>query len=158
MLQLFNLHEHGTVDNDAFATFDPEYSWDLQIRAADKLSTYTITIVVPKGTPLVAYRSRKVGINNNNPQSALDVNGEIMQNGYVVMGFVSVLDDYTTFNNVKGSGIYWYNSSTAIANAPANEDGFLEVVCFGAITLHRFTGVSGAVVSRIFNTKWSTWN
>lgn len=147
-----------TVDNDAFATFDPEYSWDLQIRAADKLSTYTITIVVPKGTPLVAYRSRKVGINNNNPQSALDVNGEIMQNGYVVMGFVSVLDDYTTFNNVKGSGIYWYNSSTAIANAPANEDGFLEVVCFGAITLHRFTGVSGAVVSRIFNTKWSTWN
>ena len=147
-----------TVDNDAFATFDPEYSWDLQIRAADKLSTYTITIVVPKGTPLVAYRSRKVGINNNNPQSALDVNGEIMQNGYVVMGFVSVLDDYTTFNNVKGSGIYWYNSATAIANAPANEDGFLEVVCFGAITLHRFTGVSGAVVSRIFNTKWSTWN
>ena len=147
-----------TVDNDAFATFDPEYSWDLQIRAADKLSTYTITIVVPKGTPLVAYRSRKVGINNNNPQSALDVNGEIMQNGYVVMGFVSVLDDYTTFNNVKGGGIYWYNSSTAIANAPANEDGFLEVVRFGAITLHRFTGVSGAVVSRIFNTKWSTWN
>lgn len=146
-----------TVDNDAFATFDPEYSWDLQIRAVDKLSTYTITIVVPKGTPLVAYRSRKVGINNNNPQSALDVNGEIMQNGYVVMGFVSVLDDYTTFDNVKGSGIYWYNSSTAITNAPATEDGFLEVVCYGAIILHRFTGVSGAVVSRVCNTKWTSW-
>lgn len=146
-----------TVDNDAFATFDPEYSWDLQIRAVDKLSTYTITIVVPKGTPLVAYRPRKVGINNNNPQSALDVNGEIMQNGYVVMGFVSVLDDYTTFDNVKGSGIYWYNSSTAITNAPATEDGFLEVVCYGAIILHRFTGVSGAVVSRVCNTKWTSW-
>jgi len=150
-------HDRFTVDNDAFATFDPEYSWDLQIRAVDKLSNYTITIVVPKGTPLVAYRSKKVGINNNNPQSALDVNGDIMQNGYGVMGFVGVLDDYKTFDNVKGSGIYWYNSAAALTNAPAAENGFLEVVSYGAITLHRFTGVSGAVKSRILNTRWSAW-
>lgn len=146
-----------TVDNDAFASFDAEYSWDIQIRAADKLSTYTITIVLPKGTPLVAYRSKKVGINNGNPQSALDVNGEIMQNGYVVMGFVSILDEYTTFNNVKGSGIYWYNSSTAITNAPATEDGFLEVMCFGTAIVQRFTGVSGTVKTRVYVTSWTSW-
>lgn len=145
------------VDNDAFASFDPEYSWDIQIKAADKLSTYTISLVLPKGTPLVAYRSRKVGINNGNPQSALDVKGEIMQNGYVVMGFVSVLDEYTTFNNVKNSGIYWYNSSTAISKAPATEDGFLEVLCCGTAILQRFTGVSGTVVRRVYGTSWSEW-
>lgn len=146
-----------TVDNDAFASFDPEYSWDIQIKAADELSTYTISLVLPKGTPLVAYRSRKVGINNGNPQSALDVNGEIMQNGYGVMGFVRLLDEYTTFDNVKSSGIYWYNSSTAISKAPATEDGFLEVICCGAAILHRFTGVSGTVVRRVYGTSWSNW-
>lgn len=80
-----------------------------------------------------------------------------MQNGYVVMGFVSVLDEYTTFNNVKNSGIYWYNSSTAISKAPTTEDGFLEVLCYGTAILQRFTGVSGTVVRRVYGTSWSEW-
>lgn len=146
-----------SVNSDGFASFDAEYSWDIQICAVDKLSAYTISLVLPKGKPLVAYRSKKVGINNNDPQSALDVNGEIMQNGYVVMGFVSPLDEYTTFNEVKSSGIYWYNSSAAISEAPATEDGFLEVLCYGDAVLQRFTGVSGAVVRRACGTSWSKW-
>lgn len=145
------------VDNDAFASFDAEYSWDIQICAADKLSTYVISIVLPKGKPLVAYRSKKVGINNNNPQSALDVSGEIMQNGYAVMGFVNTLNEYKTFNDVKSSGIYWYDSSAAASNAPSTEDGFLEVLCYGTAILQRFTGVSGAVVRRVYRTSWSAW-
>lgn len=145
------------VDNDAFASFDAENSWDIQICAADKLSTYVISIVLPKGKPLVAYRSKKVGINNNNPQSALDVSGEIMQNGYGVMGFVRLLDEYTTFDNVKSGGIYWYNSGTAISKAPATENGFLEVLCCGTAILQRFTGVSGTVVRRVYGSSWSAW-
>lgn len=145
------------VDNDAFASFDAEYSWDIQICATDKLSTYTINIVLPKGKPLVAYRSQKVGINNNNPQSALDVNGEIMQNGYVVMGFVSTADEFETFDSIKSNGIYWYDSSAVVSNAPATEDGFLEVICYGTAILHRFTGVSGTVLRRVYGTSWSAW-
>lgn len=145
------------VDNDAFASFDAEYSWDIQICAADKLSTYVISIVLPKGKPLVAFRSKKVGINNNNPQSALDVSGEIMQNGYAVMGFVSELDEYTTFNNVRSSGIYWYNSDTALTDAPGTEDGFLEVLAYGAVVVQRFIGVSGTAALRVYKTSWSVW-
>jgi len=58
-----------------FATFDPEYAFDVQIRVEDEFTPFTVILFLNKGTPLLAYRSKKLGINNNSPQYALDVVG-----------------------------------------------------------------------------------
>jgi hypothetical protein len=67
--------------DSAFAPFDDSKSYNIQLEAADKLSTYTLDLVLPKGIPLMAFRAQKVGINNPDPQAALDVIGDIWLNG-----------------------------------------------------------------------------
>lgn len=141
-----------------FIEFNPDYSYDLELVVYDKLTSYTIYLVLPKGTPLVAYRAKKVGINKVNPQCALDVGGEIMQNDEGILGFVRELNaEDEDFDNVIVGGIYWYSSSLSLDHAPTDENGFLEVITYGAIILHRFTTVVGTIHLRVCSSDWSDW-
>ena len=63
--------------NDSLTTLDANYSWNVQVNITDRLTSDTITLTVGQGTPLMSWRTKKVGINNKNPQAALDINGDI---------------------------------------------------------------------------------
>jgi len=65
-------------DKADWETFDPEKSYVVQIRVRDEFRQYsdTITLTIARGTPLASFRDGMIGINNFNPQSALDIKGE----------------------------------------------------------------------------------
>ena len=56
--------------------FDPNSQYTIDIKVTDRLSSDTMTIILNKGTPLVSFRSKKVGINEPNPTAALHIRGE----------------------------------------------------------------------------------
>lgn len=61
-----------------------DQSWDLHIQIRDKLnslSSLDLYYVIPQGTPLVALRKQKVGINTPTPSVALDVVGDAKVSG-----------------------------------------------------------------------------
>lgn len=147
---------------------DPESSYDFWMRIQDKLYGYSmldITVVLQKGTPIVAIRKRdsahsfpRVGINNPNPQYPLDVNGEIAMLGQIVMGYRGTLSGQG-FNTLKSGGIWFYSGNGASANAPADTPGFLEVITDGTNVVHRFTCIAAghAVYVRAFSPDKNTW-
>ena len=158
-------YTHGSFsyESASFITLDANFSYHIQIRATDKLSYHTIGLVLNKGTPLMAYRSQKVGINNADPQSALDVTGEIMMNGFNVMGFVQELGNTEDLDNIIDNGIF-----TQAVNANANTDrhypvekaGYLEVLGNPqGYKLHRYTvfDCSGVYIRYKNDSYWSSW-
>ena len=70
-----------SYSNLSFETFEAEKSYDIQLTAADRLSTHIVNIILNKGIPLVAFRSSKIGINNPDPQAALDIVGGLIVDG-----------------------------------------------------------------------------
>ena len=69
-----------------------DQSWHFQLQVRDQLnslSTVDLTIVVPQGTPLVALRKQKVGINTPNPDAALHVVGDAKVSGTLTAGALS---------------------------------------------------------------------
>lgn len=61
-----------------------DQSWDVHIQIRDKLnslSSLDLYYVIPQGTPLVALRKQKVGINTPTPEAALDVVGDAKVSG-----------------------------------------------------------------------------
>lgn len=152
-----------SYESAAFITLDARYSYNIQIKAADELSSHTIGFVLNKGTPLMAYRSQKVGINNVDPQSALDVIGEIMMNGFNVMGFVSELGDSEELDEMFDLGIYTQhlnaNASTD-RGYPVAKAGYLEVLGNPqGYRLHRYTAYdcSGVYIRYYYQDSWSSW-
>lgn len=152
-----------SYESTAFITLDARYSYNVQIKATDELSTHTIGFVLNKGTPLMAYRSQKVGINNVDPQSALDVIGEIMMNGFNVMGFVSALGSTEELDEILDLGIYTQslnvNASTD-RGYPVAKAGYLEVLGNpSGYRLHRYTAYdcSGIYVRYYYQDSWSSW-
>lgn len=141
-----------------FGSFDPDYAYEIHITVSDLLTTSEIYLSLPKGTPLVAYRSKKVGINNAHPESALDVLGDIRQNGEGVLGFVGILD--ADFDTIFTGGIYWYAAASALDNAPSTNNGFLVVLAFGSNVIQIFVdGTSLKMRSyKSSNEEWSTWS
>ena len=101
-----------------------------------------------------------VGINNAHPQSALDVLGDIHQNGEGVLGFVGILD--ADFDTVFTGGIYWYAASSALDNAPSTNNGFLLVLSFGTNIVHIFVDVAtSGLMMRSYNAtteEWGLWD
>lgn len=85
---LSNLKMNDTsysYSNLQLMNLDVNMSYDFHIEIRDAMEKSVITdlyYLIPQGTPLVALRKQKVGINNPNPQSALDVTGEIHMNGF----------------------------------------------------------------------------
>lgn len=149
--------EYSSVE---FGWFDPDYPYEIQLSVSDQLTISEIYLSLPKGTPLVAYRQKMVGINNAHPESALDVLGDIHQNGEGVLGFVGILD--ADFDTVFTGGIYWYAASSALGNAPSTNNGFLLVLSFGTNIVHIFVDVAtSGLMMRSYNAiaeEWGLWD
>ncbi len=160
--QSFSFHTDALSDNNGhIIEFDSNSIHDLYVEISDKLSTDPLTVRINKGTPLVAYRSQKVGINKVDPQSALDVNGDIRMNGYNVQGFIAEIDNTVDLNTILTPGIYStpINSNNGLHYPVNNSVGVLEVLQVSNIfILQRFTTVSGQVYCRgKYNTTWHNW-
>lgn len=149
-----------SFDNDAWITLSSFNAYYVQITVSDKLSTNTVTLYINKGQPLVSFRAKKVGINTNDPQSALDVNGNIMMNGYNVQGYIGAVASGSDLNNMLVSGIYYVPLDNTIVNRPqTNAVAVLEVIeVTSSFLLQRFTCVDGKVYCRgKYNTTWHDW-
>ena len=67
--------------NSEFEDLSRDSAWDFEFKASDILSTNTVSIQVAEGTPTLSLRKNKVGINNHDPQAALDIQGDVVWNG-----------------------------------------------------------------------------
>ena len=146
-----------TYESDEFVLLDPDYSYHVEFYVSDKITSDTFVITLPPAIPLISKRHKKVGINNKNPTSALDVTGEIKQNGIYVLGYCGKVTG--DFNNYTSGGVYNYSGIGGI-NAPGSA-GMLEVITNGAYVIQRFTEYSSGCnlyirSSLAFNT-WTEW-
>lgn len=69
-----------------------DQSWDVHIQIRDQLnslSSLDLYYVIPQGTPLVALRKQKVGINTPTPEAALDVVGDAKVSGTLTAATLS---------------------------------------------------------------------
>lgn len=69
-----------------------DQSWDVHIQIQDQLaglSSLDLYYVIPQGTPLVALRKQKVGINTPTPSVALDVVGDAKVSGTLTAATLS---------------------------------------------------------------------
>lgn len=150
-------------ESDEWLSLDADYSYYVQFLVTDKLTSDTVTITVPQGTPLLALRRKKVGINKREPAAALDVGGSVMMNGFNVLGLVATLDGSEDLNNLVAGGIY-----TQALNANASTDkhypkaiaGFLEVMANpSGYIMQRYTAYdnSAVYVRTRYNNTWYAW-
>lgn len=147
--------------NNEFISLNADYSYYVQVQVGDLLTTDTVTVTIPQGTPLLSFRKKKVGINNRSPGSALDVSGDIKMNGVFVLGYVGTITTGDNFNDYKAGGVYNYTGSGA-DNAPGAA-GMLEVISTSNSfnLIQRFTEFSSScrmwVRSYFNNTTWTEW-
>ena len=144
--------------------FNPNSQYTIDIKITDRLSSDTMTIILNKGTPLVAFRAKKVGINTPDPQDALDVReGNIRMNGYVIQGFVADLGNTEDLHDLTHNGI-WTQHLNANASTdrhyPVAKAGYLEVFENPqGYVLQRYTtfDCSGIYICYRYNDEWSAW-
>lgn len=80
-----------SYSNLELCSLDANSSYDFHLQIQDKLyslSSLDLYFVVPQGTPLIALRKKKVGINTPEPQAALDVAGDMRVDGSPLADFV----------------------------------------------------------------------
>lgn len=77
-----------SFSSDEWIELDADYSYNVQFLVRDKLTSDTITITIPQGTPLISFRRKKIGINKREPVTALDVDGDLSLGGSTVVDFV----------------------------------------------------------------------
>ena len=152
-----------SFDSDEWLSLDADYSYYVQFLVNDKLTSDTVTITVPQGTPLLAFRRKKVGVNKREPAAALDVAGSVMMNGFNVLGFVAALTDAEDLNNIVSGGIYHQglnaNASTD-RHYPKAIAGFLEVMANSSgYILQRYTAYdnSAVYIRTRYNGTWYAW-
>ena len=140
------------------------YSFHIEIRDVMEKSVVTdLYFTIPQGTPLVALRKQKVGINNPNPQSALDVTGEIHMNGFPVMGIIQTsVEDDVSLNSLTTQGIYLRRRvPQENMNYPALVFGMLEVFsCSTNLVTQRYTARDSpfdVYIRSKVNSSWSKW-
>lgn len=150
-------------ESDEWLNLDSDYSYYVQFLVTDKLSSDTVTLTVPQGTPLLSFRRKKVGVNNRNPSGALDVVGAVMMNGFNVLGLVAALGNTEDFNNLTDGGIYTQAlnaNASAERHYPKAVAGFLEVIASpSGYILQRYTAYdnSGVYVRTRYNNTWYAW-
>lgn len=131
----------------------------------DALTYHLYTFgLVEKGIPIIAIRDTGVGIMQNNPASALDVVGDIKQNGQVVMGFGSTLESSTDLDTVTKTGYYAQpqnSGATTSKHYPVDSKaGILEVLAEpNGHVMQRYTtyDLSGLYVRYRFLGTWRNW-
>ncbi len=75
-----------SYSNLELCSLDASQSWDVHIQIRDQLNSLgslDLYYVIPQGTPLVALRKQKVGINTPSPTEALHVVGNIKASGSI---------------------------------------------------------------------------
>ena len=80
-----------SYSNLELCSLDANTSYDFHLQIQDKLyslSSLDLYFTVPQGTPLIALRKKKVGINTPEPQATLDVAGDMRVNGSPLADFV----------------------------------------------------------------------
>lgn len=152
-----------TYQNDEFVTLDADYSYNVEFYVSDKITSDTVVITLPQGTPLISKRRKMVGINNQNPTAALDVNGEIKMNGFNVMGLVAeAISDDTDLNELINPGIYFRRTAADTEkHYPTTAYGMLEVFsCSSNVVVQRYTTRDSPfnmyLRSRV-NSTWGAW-
>lgn len=91
-----------SFESDEWISLDADYSHYVQFLVTDKLTSDTVTITVPQGTPLLALRRKKVGINKREPQTALDIVGGLTVDGlYYGMKQTTITQNGFTANVVR---------------------------------------------------------
>lgn len=159
-----------SFSNLELCNLDAGASYDFHLQIQDRLfslSSLDVYFVVPQGTPLIALRKKKVGINTPNPQTTLDVSGDIsasgqiLMNGYNIMGLVqAAIPDTTNLNDITIPGIYFRrNTADTSLNYPSTAWGMLEVFsCSPNVVIQRYTHRDNPYTIYIRSKVNSTWN
>lgn len=117
---LSSVTKSGTTfsySNLELCSLSSDQSWDVHIQIRDQLNSLgslDLYYVIPQGTPLVALRKQKVGINTPSPSEALHVIGNIKASGSV-SGSVAPSNLSSAVPISKGG-----TSATTAANARTN--------------------------------------
>ena len=158
-----------SFSNLKLLSLDADSSYDFHLQIQDSLyslSSLDVYLVVLQGTPLIALRKQKVGINTPNPKSALDVggditvSGQILMNGYNIMGLVqAMIPDTANLNDLTTPGIYFRRSSASTSlNYPSTAYGMLEVFsCSPNVVIQRYTHRDNPYTIYIRSKVDSTW-
>lgn len=80
-----------SYSNLELCNLDANSSYDFHLQIQDKLyslSSLDLYFTVPQGTPLLALRKKKIGINTPEPQATLDVAGDMRVDGSPLADFV----------------------------------------------------------------------
>lgn len=108
---LASVTQSGTsfsFSNLELCSLDANSSYDFHVYIRDQLNTLSsvsLYFTVPQGTPLVALRKKKVGINTPTPEAALHVVGDTILDGAVTAGAVTAtsLSGTLPVANVSGT-------------------------------------------------------
>lgn len=154
-----------SYSNLELCSLDANSSYDFHLQIQDKLyslSSLELYFTVPQGTPLIALRKKKVGINTPDPQATLDVDGSIHMNGVNVHGKMGRVDGSTTdLNNVKTPGYYFAYSASTEKHFPTTTIGMLEVFLPESYFIQqRYTVYDGSrmYIRGNYGGTWSSWN
>lgn len=79
-------------------------SYDVRVVVQDKLGSYQTAAVVPQGQPLIAFRTKKVGVNQPNPTAALDIVGGLKASGNANIGGSITTGAATVKGTIDASG------------------------------------------------------
>lgn len=74
--QTFEFATLALSNSSGILEFDPNAQYSIEVKVEDCLSSDIMPMILNKGTPLVAFRQKKVGINEPNPTAALHIRGE----------------------------------------------------------------------------------
>lgn len=153
-----------SYSNLELCNLDANRSYDFHLQIQDRLyslSSLDLYFVVPQGTPLIALRKKKVGINTPEPQAALDVSGNIHMNGYNIHGHMGKVDGSTTdLNDVLTPGYYFAMSASTAKHFPTTTIGFLEVFQPESYFIHqRYTVYNGSriYIRARYGGTWNSW-
>lgn len=175
-----SLKEEATITGTTFSfetpelmILDSERSYYFRFQVQDlfgEAAGYDVTILLLKGTPLIAMRKRTpsnphpcVGINNPDPKSPLDVNGDIRMNGANVHGFVKTLDGTEYLESLEAAGIYLQLSAGAASvnhGYPVAAAGMLEILGLAdSFLVQRYITFDGAVYIHVCQPQgsWTDW-
>lgn len=151
----------------ANVTFDRSKAYTIKAVFTDGITTSELAMTVPVGTPVIAVRDRKVGINNSDPQSSLDVLGTIIQNGFPVLGYKGKIGtaESCNLNNYTEGGYYFYAGNSAeIAAFPSGYTKttkfVLLVIDMGDYKIQKTFNIAGTITEhkRAYNNGFLSWN
>ena len=153
-----------SYSNLELCNLDSNSSYDFHLQIQDKLyslSSLDLYFVVPQGTPLIALRKKKVGINTPDPQATLDVDGSIHMNGYNIHGHMGKVDGSTTdLNDVLTPGYYFAMSASTAKHFPTTTIGMLEVFQPESYFIQqRYTIYNGSriYIRARYGGTWNSW-